>query len=1125
MKRKGILRILLSGAVSVLLCAQPVLVLAAEAGPGSAGAGNETVEAYDGKTGSFQGSELSNAGGKSADDTESAGSTEGAGDMESAGSTEGADDKESAGSTEGADDKESAGSTESTGDKENTDSTEGTGDKESTGDTESEEETEKTVCTCAERCAEDGVDQTCPVCGAEDADLALCKGSEGGLSEDDTASDAEEKENGAVRTILTWEWIDPEEYLTFDETAGWMLALPGAGEDDPVAFEDVVSMLPAGILAVVGDEQEEIAFDGWECEDYPETAGSGDYSFSAGLPEGYALDEEAKALIVQVSLGGGAVRPLVLTEEPFDGTLGEMSFYALTDEDGTVTLNGTGEDNYNICWNADDATLTLKDAAVIMEGPNAFVYAGEALSIVLEGENVIETTVPAGIKEHAYAIENGEGSVEISGGGSLDISVASPKGSAGSWEKRIGGIYAAGGFTNLATVEISVTQEKSSESDSTHIAGILCGKDGDGADINNEGKLKITVDKAGLGTWYGVYTWGIFQYGGSFSNSGTMEVTVSAANGSAEGYRNNLEDEEISWKNTQDGSIEINVTAYGGTVSGCDVYHGANQVNGIRMITVPNVSTSLEFVNEGELSASAVNYSDQQKYEMTQGISLEPRVNATLNNSGTLTAKGLGGYGYGICLLTYTGDAVLTNSGELTAIATTRGEYIMNPGDYQQATGIAIMLNNYETAPNQLKTALVLEKGSVTTASANASESVSEEEREEITNNLCQAILLQKVYNYGDPEYDESPQEISLANDLVILPGGEYEGGKPLTEWLEDYATYYGMWVYINTIGKYFTDEDGTEFSVPSKYVRIEPGKTSDTSSDSGSASSGDAAGEGSSGEGASSASGESSGSGYSYRPVGSAASGAGVENPFTDVNVTDSFYQDVLLAWKSGLMTGTGAASFSPYSAAARAEMAAVFYRMAGSPAVTGQNSFSDVEYNADSAWYYDAVTWAEQNGILEGIADGMFEPASAVTREQIALAFYQYAKHMGYDVTAVGSVDGFADKDRISAWARNAVMWAVGAGLLDGGEMQLLEPQRFITRAEFAGMICRFLEKYTIVQKDSAVPVSGETGKTAAIGTSPATGDGAQPVLWLLAICASCSAAAAVFINGAGRKKKGVR
>lgn len=122
-------------------------------------------------------------------------------------------------------------------------------------------------------------------------------------------------------------------------------------------------------------------------------------------------------------------------------------------------------------------------------------------------------------------------------------------------------------------------------------------------------------------------------------------------------------------------------------------------------------------------------------------------------------------------------------------------------------------MDNFETDPVPIRTELVLEPGSSLSISTHAAGDV--DSPEEVTYMYCQAIQLQKIYYGGDPQYDEKPQEIMLADDLIILKDGEYDGGAPLTEFLEDYIDL-GMYVYINTIGNYFTNpEDGKRLFCP----------------------------------------------------------------------------------------------------------------------------------------------------------------------------------------------------------------------------------------------------------------------------------------------------------------------
>ena len=184
----------------------------------------------------------------------------------------------------------------------------------------------------------------------------------------------------------------------------------------------------------------------------------------------------------------------------------------------------------------------------------------------------------------------------------------------------------------------------------------------------------------------------------------------------------------------------------------------------------------------------------------------------------------------------------------------------------------------------------------------------------------------------------------------------------------------------------------------------------------------------------------------------------AGAGNPFTDVKETDWFYKDMMFVYENGLMAGASAAAFAPDSNATRAQIAVVFYRMEGSPGVEGRNSFTDVEYSPGTAWYYDAVTWAEQSGVMGGYGNGRFGPGDFVTREQLAAIFCRYAQYKGCDVAAAGGLDRFTDKDKVSEWAEQPLSWAVGSGIVNGTGDNLLSPQGTATRAQIAAMLHRF-------------------------------------------------------------------
>ena len=189
---------------------------------------------------------------------------------------------------------------------------------------------------------------------------------------------------------------------------------------------------------------------------------------------------------------------------------------------------------------------------------------------------------------------------------------------------------------------------------------------------------------------------------------------------------------------------------------------------------------------------------------------------------------------------------------------------------------------------------------------------------------------------------------------------------------------------------------------------------------------------------------------------------GTGV-NPFTDISEKDWFYGDVMFVYENGLMLGTSKTLFSPHETAMRGMMATILWRMEGSPVPKGKNSFTDVEAGK---WYADAITWTAENGIFAGYGKDKFGPDNPITREQLAAIFYRYADYKGYDLTVKGDLDKFKDADKITDYAKTAMQWAVGSGLVKGKSGNLLDPQGTATRAEIAAMLHRFIEKYELVQ-----------------------------------------------------------
>ena len=134
---------------------------------------------------------------------------------------------------------------------------------------------------------------------------------------------------------------------------------------------------------------------------------------------------------------------------------------------------------------------------------------------------------------------------------------------------------------------------------------------------------------------------------------------------------------------------------------------------------------------------------------------------------------------------------------------------------------------------------------------------------------------------------------------------------------------------------------------------------------------------------------------------------------PFTDVRESDWFYEDVAFAYENGLFAGTSDTTFSPNASMTRAMLVTVLYRLEGQPAVNGRSGFSDVQYNG---YYEDAVTWAADNGIVNGTSASTFSPNANVTREQMAAILYRYAQYKKYNTAASASLNGFTDHASVS-------------------------------------------------------------------------------------------------------------
>lgn len=178
----------------------------------------------------------------------------------------------------------------------------------------------------------------------------------------------------------------------------------------------------------------------------------------------------------------------------------------------------------------------------------------------------------------------------------------------------------------------------------------------------------------------------------------------------------------------------------------------------------------------------------------------------------------------------------------------------------------------------------------------------------------------------------------------------------------------------------------------------------------------------------------------------------------FKDVKESDWFYEAVSYAVENGLMSGMSEDIFAPNTPLTREMLAVVLYNVEGQPEGTEANTFTDVK---GDMWYTDAILWANENGIVAGYDNGAYGVGDLITREQFATILYRYAQFKGYDTTQGGmAVREFSDYENISDYARPAMAWAVNAGIMGGMDDGTLMPQGKATRAEAATMLMNFCE-----------------------------------------------------------------
>lgn len=180
-------------------------------------------------------------------------------------------------------------------------------------------------------------------------------------------------------------------------------------------------------------------------------------------------------------------------------------------------------------------------------------------------------------------------------------------------------------------------------------------------------------------------------------------------------------------------------------------------------------------------------------------------------------------------------------------------------------------------------------------------------------------------------------------------------------------------------------------------------------------------------------------------------------ENKFTDVTEKDWFHDVVLELAASGVVNGMTETTFEPQGTLTRAEFATMLYRVSYAPVVTGKSTYSDVK---TGDWYYDAVVWATEAGVVNGMGDGTFAPNDNITRQEMATMLYRLAKAEKVEEDKLAS---FPDAASVADWAKDAMNWAVSTEIVNGSthddKVNYLDPTATALRCQAAAVACRYL------------------------------------------------------------------
>ena len=179
------------------------------------------------------------------------------------------------------------------------------------------------------------------------------------------------------------------------------------------------------------------------------------------------------------------------------------------------------------------------------------------------------------------------------------------------------------------------------------------------------------------------------------------------------------------------------------------------------------------------------------------------------------------------------------------------------------------------------------------------------------------------------------------------------------------------------------------------------------------------------------------------------------LDSVFKDLKKGAWYIPSVQHVYYTGLMNGMSEGVFAPDGLVSRGQLVTVLYRFAGEPDTEAKIPFTDVPAKS---YYYNAVRWAQEKGIVNGVTATRFAPEDKISRQQLCTILYRYAATLELDLTKRDPLTSFTDADKIGAYAKDAMSWCVAVGLINGKSDTLLDPAGNATRAEIAKVLTSF-------------------------------------------------------------------